>query len=346
MLRVRGLEVDVRPDLEGITSDTPVLTLDPSHLRTRSRRPLALLGGIVAATIVVTVVSVTLVRGGGDSTTVGPAGVEAVPLGAYFPVFGDLPDDFDSRIAAFFTTPDRGDPAVTYALVGQRGPERWTDVSRVSVREGEPDLDFVSGEQILIGGIEVTRLRYDDGQVKHARTYILELAGTWVTVDTPVTDPALLLTAIRAEPGDPPLLSFENLPPGTEVLAGPRGSSTLPVPSVFAVGLLADPVEEPESTLGNELGSSGRTERLVQLQTFTGNAAEALGPGDYDIVSVGGQPGVLSREPNSTKIAWTIGGEQTATLVTADLTTEEALDIANAVTFVDEATWRRLYNPG
>jgi len=89
MLRARALEVDVRPDLEGVISDTTLLTLNPSRSRTRLRRPLTLLGGLAAAIIVVTVVSVTLVRGGGDGTTVGPAGAGAVPFGAYFPVFGE-----------------------------------------------------------------------------------------------------------------------------------------------------------------------------------------------------------------------------------------------------------------
>ncbi len=331
MLHDRASKAEARPDLQDAMSDTRLVRLDTTTVTAGPvRARVAAVVAVAAVMLAATVLTVSIVQRNETQTVTDvaeppPAGLTDPSPGALesrFPVLGDLPDSFDTDSRGAFAIPDPANPLGTTALVGRRSAQNWTAVSRVTASDTRPDSRLVQGIEVVVG--EITATRISEGPTV---IYIWEVDGIWITVDTPLPEPGPLLAAVRILPGGPADLGFENLPEGIEILAEPSALPTEPAPVVSA-----NESPRPEGGI-----------RVVAVETIPGGLATAVGTGDFDLVDINGQPGLVSQDTSNLYVAWVLDENHTAVLTANSFTPSEIEGFARDVTFVDEATWERTY---
>lgn len=339
MLNDRAINVEVHPDLDAAKRGTMVVRLNPAAPPAR-RLARAMAGVGVAAALVTALVGLVLTGGDDAATKPATAGADPVPATAIYPVLGDLPPGFDAARDASFAVPDPANPSATAALIGRPGPGQWTEVTRVTALAERPALVPDESDTVALGGIAATRLANDDGSTH----YSWQSNGVWVVMTTRVSDPVPLMLAVRVDAdqiGGVPRLSFENLPPGFSVLAEATSLSMTPSPMVLA---FESPT--PNSPAG----------RMVSVEVLSDGVANAVGAtGTISLIEINGSSGLsvtadqgalLLTGDQGTAVVWNLGNDHSAVLGTLGLSIGETIDLARAVTFVDETQWRELYKVG
>lgn len=159
--------------------------------------------------------------------------------------------------------------------------------------------------------------------------YEWEEAGATIVVDTapssgaPVDAVIAALTVTAGADGRRPTVSVTgDLPPGMTALAGPSAPVDVPLPWI------------------NVSYETGGSRIMVTRQPSIDPRASHIW------VTVRGQRGYLSEQDGGITLTWPIDDGWWAQLVGSGLTSGQAIDLANAVTFTDEATWTGLYPSG
>lgn len=116
--------------------------------------------------------------------------------------------------------------------------------------------------------------------------------------------------------------------------------STLPA----GYHVVVEPTAAPNSAVVGSLSVNNTASvegNLIQVSTYNPLTAFAAA-GSFTAVDVNGTPGWMSDGPGHAVI-WPVN-DATYALVGGSATTDEAVTVANTVTFIDEATWRARYN--
>lgn len=159
--------------------------------------------------------------------------------------------------------------------------------------------------------------------------YEWDEGGATIIVDTapgsgaPVEAVITTLSVTPQADGQPPGVSVTgDLPPGMTILAGPSAPVDVPLPWI---------------NLAYETGGS----RIMVTRQPNIDPRES-----HIWVTVRGRRGYLSEQGGGVTLAWPIDdGGWWAQLVASGLTTAQAIDLAGAVIFTDEASWIGLYPP-
>lgn len=114
-----------------------------------------------------------------------------------------------------------------------------------------------------------------------------------------------------------------------------------PLPAGYSV--VAEPTSPPNGAVVGSLSVNNTASvegNLIQVSTYNPLPAHAAA-GPLTAIDVNGTPGWMSDDPGHA-VVWPVN-EATYAVVGGSATTDEAITVANAVTFIDEATWRDRY---
>lgn len=332
MITDREVETRLRTALEAVAETTqveerPAVRLELSAAapgRRWSVRPaISLAFGFLLVLVSVGMALVVSGRGGESAPGSAPPVIER------YPVFGMLPDGVG--VSAEFSVPPEK-PRFVKLVVGRRTETGFTDAVNVIIWEDHEAITIPDGETVMVGsavGVVVpseAAERTDVGATVfwHEGELLLQTHDPRGRVDLALSIAEIIEVDTTGALGAGSV-GVGRLPNGMELLAAPELSGRDPIAFVTA--------------------QFGDGRLLANLSRSNSPEAGAVLGGSGEAIEVRGRPGYHTHFAEWEILTWQEASGVTAKLSATEgiFTIDELLGYADGLTFVDETTWRTIY---